>query len=204
MSGSCSPCLILQASVNKGSIRLADNGARLAGRLAQMHEDISRQHELVQMFAEQLAADTEAGASANGNAPPSRGKSHWQQGQAVLSPPKSSPATANGHHAQHADHTIHSRLNPSSTTSDEHYRTARHTAAEQRRDAKGQQAKPFSGSQSRHGQREKREPKGRFETSRRQDQSVSHAGKGQKSSVLDQRYYCLTTTFDMPYSNTCA
>lgn len=44
----------LQASVAKGSIRLADKGVRLAERLAQLEDDISRQSELVQMYAEQL------------------------------------------------------------------------------------------------------------------------------------------------------
>lgn len=38
----------------KGSIRLADKGVRLAERLAQLEDDISRQSELVQMYAEQL------------------------------------------------------------------------------------------------------------------------------------------------------
>lgn len=46
----------LQASVAKGSIRLADKGVRLAERLAQLEDDISRQSELVQMYAEQLGS----------------------------------------------------------------------------------------------------------------------------------------------------
>lgn len=48
----------LQASVVKGSIRLADNGARLSERLAQLEDDISRQSELVKMYAEQLGPNT--------------------------------------------------------------------------------------------------------------------------------------------------
>ena len=49
----------MQASVSKGSIRLADNGARLASRLTQLHDDIERQSELVQMHAEQLTPSIE-------------------------------------------------------------------------------------------------------------------------------------------------
>lgn len=48
----------LQASVVNGSIQLADNGARLSERLAQLEDDISRQSELVQMYAEQLGPNT--------------------------------------------------------------------------------------------------------------------------------------------------
>ena len=58
-------CISLQASVAKGSIRLADNGARLAGRLAQLDDDIARQSELVQMYAEQLVPATQDNLSAS-------------------------------------------------------------------------------------------------------------------------------------------
>lgn len=40
-------CLLLQANVQSGSIRLADGGARLAERLAALHRDILKQEQLV-------------------------------------------------------------------------------------------------------------------------------------------------------------
>ena len=130
--------------MNKGSIRLADNGARLAGRLAQLHGDISRQQDLVQMFAEQKALDAaeneqhQASAVLHGNEPPS------PQGQNMLLP--SQPSSVPAHHALQADHVTSSRQDQS----DERQSVARaEGSADQRQDTKGRRLRPHSGKQSR-------------------------------------------------------
>ena len=71
-------CTSLQASVAKGSIRLADNGARLAGRLAQLDDDIARQSELVQMYAEQLGPNMAPAMQADSHAPSLNNSASWQ------------------------------------------------------------------------------------------------------------------------------
>ncbi|DBA94406.1 TPA: hypothetical protein ACH3X1_002007 [Trebouxia sp. C0004] len=134
----------LQASVNKGSIRLADNGARLAGRLAQLHGDISRQQELVQMFAEQKALDAAAQEQhqANGLSHGSEPSSPQTQNMILPSQPSSVPA----HHAQQADQVTSSRQDQSGGRQSA---AGAEGNADQRQDTKGRHVRPRSGRQSR-------------------------------------------------------
>lgn len=175
--------------MNKGSIRLADNGARLAGRLAQLHGDISRQQELVQMFAEQKALDAveneqhQASALLHGDEPPS------PQGQNVLLPSRLSSVTA--YHAQQA----------ASTRQDQS--DARHSAAradgnaDQRQDTKGRHLRPHSGRQSRRdAQPRDLDMRGRHSARQGHGDPNHSPKKGRQINEQDARYiapiYALT------------
>jgi len=177
----------VQASVTKGSIRLADNGARLAGRLAQLHGDISRQQELVQMFAEQKALDAaeneqhQASALLHGNEPPS------PQGQNTLLP--SQPSSVPAHHAQQADQVTSSRQDQS----DARQSAARAEGnADQRQDTKGRHLRPHSGRQSRRdAQPRDLDMRGRH-SARQGHGDPSHSPtKGRQINEQDTRYIAL-------------
>ena len=176
----------MQASVNKGSIRLADNGARLAGRLAQLHGDISRQQELVQMFAEQKALDAaeneqhQASALLHGNEPPS------PQGQHML---PSQLSSAPAHHAQQADQVTFSRQDPS----DIRQSAARAEGnADQRQDTKGRHLWPHSGRQSRHdAQPRDLDIRGRHSARQGHGDPNHSPRKGRQIAEQDTRYIAL-------------
>ncbi len=177
----------MQASVNKGSIRLADNGARLAGRLAQLHGDISRQQELVQMFAEQKALDAveneqhQASAASHGNEPPS------PQGQNMLLP--SLPSSVTAHHAQQANQVTFSRQDES----DARLSAARAEGnADQRQDTKGRHLRPHSGRQSRHDEQPRDlDMRGRHSARQGHGDPNHSPRKGRQINEQDTRYIAL-------------
>ena len=173
--------------MNKGSIRLADNGARLAGRLAQLHGDISRQQELVQMFAEQKALDAaeneqhQASALLHGN------KSSSPQSQNMLLPSQPSPVTA--HHAQQADQVTSSRQDQSD---------ARQSAPraedndDQNLDTRGRNLRPHSGRQSRRdAQPRDLDMRGRHSARQGHGDPKYSPRKGRQIDEQDTRYIAL-------------
>lgn len=172
--------------MNKGSIRLADNGARLAGRLAQLHGDISRQQELVQMFAEQKALDTvakeqhQASASSHGNEPSS------PQGQKTLLP--SQPSLVLAHHAQQADQVRSSRQDQSDARQSA---PRAESKADQRQDTKGRH-RPDSGRQSRRdAQPRDLDMKGRHNARQGHGDPNHSPRKGSQIHEQDTRYIAL-------------
>lgn len=207
-------CTCLQASVAKGSIRLADNGARLAGRLAQLDDDIARQSELVRMYAEQLGHPNIAPAmQADLHGPPVRNNASWQKAveqQQQQHPVASSRHThnarqqqklmhgvANAHLSQQtaqptdAGHGAHaspaSRLPPG--ISADHSRTA--AVGQLARSSAGNRHQRSSHSSAGLQGAEKRgRPIGAGDKHRQAGQAPN-AGKGRQGHAIDSRY-CTT------------
>lgn len=92
-------CIVLQANVNKGSITLADNGALLANRLAQLQGNIARQSELVQMYAEQSYPNIEASMSHNVAVKPLGDDSAWLETDGQ----RQDQSTSRPAHTQHTE-----------------------------------------------------------------------------------------------------
>ncbi len=177
----------VQASVNKGSIRLADNGARLAGRLAQLHDDISRQQELVHMFAEQKALDPadneqhQASAFLHGNEPPP------PLGQNRLLPTQ--PSSAPAHHAQQANQVTSSRQDQSDAGQSA---APAENNADQRQDTKGRHLRPHSGRQSRRDAHPRElDMRGRHSARQAHGDPNHSPRKGRQINEQDTRYIAL-------------
>ena len=175
---------LLQASVSKGSISLADNGARLAGRLAQLHNDISIQSELVQMYAEQQVLDAEADAQAQGLIGV---KSALQQGQDVLTQPNS--ASADAQHVQRPEHLrLGRQTQPRSQPADQNIASAA-ALVDQRQAVQGRDLRPLIGSQSRRDEHLRgHDQKGRSEIRQRHSNLKSSLRKGRQGPAQGTRY----------------
>ena len=185
----------MQASVNKGSISLADNGARLAGRLAQLHADISCQSELVQMFAEQQLLNAEADAHCHELIGV---ESALQQGQVVLLQPNS--ASADSQHVQHPEHLASGRQTQSRSQPVPQNMASAGAVIEQRQAVQGRDFRPLTGSQSRRdGHLRGHDQKGRSET--RQGRGISKASplKGRQRAAQDTRYISKIPAHLLPY-----
>lgn len=184
----------LQASVNKGSISLADNGARLAGRLAQLHADISCQSELVQMFAEQQLLNAEADAHGHELIGV---ESALQHGQDVLLQPNS--VSADSRHVQHPEHLASGRQTQSGRQP-VHNMASAGAVIEQRQAVQGHEMRPLIGSQSRRdGHLRGHDQKGRSETRQGRGSSKASPLKGRQRAAQDTRYISKIPAHLLPY-----
>lgn len=174
----------LQASVNKGSISLADNGARLAGRLAQLHADITCQSELVQMFAEQQLLNAEADAYGHELIGV---ESALQHGQDVLLQPKS--ASADSQHVQHPEHFASGRQTQSRSQPVPQNMASAGAVVEQGQAVQGRDLRPLTGSQSRHDVHSRgHDQKGRSEPRQGRHGLKASPLKGRQRAAQDTRY----------------
>lgn len=199
-------CTALQASVANGSIRLADNGARLAGRLAQLHDDIARQSELAQMYAEQLGPNTAPAMQDDLHGSSARNNPSWQVGveQEQQQPVPSSRDTQMAGQQQKLMHGVTNTHAPQQTgprTESQHgalgsapalgRTSSRHSAVDRR--ARSSADKLHQHDPHSNGGSHRAEGRGRHAGAARQHRQAGqplNAGKGRQRSVAtDSRYH---------------